>query len=199
MQLDAIESSLDHLTTSHGGQLFSAVADHAGIERDLLAAALAEQLIERFASALGGEVPEGDINSADCEDGDAVAAEHMNRALHLPIPGRDVLDGCANQARQNQPVDNCFSGVHSEIAKSLTPADITQLVFKTDQSELQAFPGGGHDADTSAAQAKGNLDDGDFCLDDLHQCFLGSGSKLLAKKPPTKPAPSSSVSCMNGR
>ncbi|MCY1539321.1 hypothetical protein D9M68_749020 [compost metagenome] len=117
----------------------------------------------------------------------------MDAALHLTIPGGDVFNGRTDQARQDQTINDCLGGIDGEVTEAFAPTHVTQLVFKSDKCKLQALPGGRHDAHAGATKLEGNLDNGGFCFDDFHAGFLGSGRLLMAKKPPTKPAPSCCV------
>ena len=100
----------------------------------------AEEPPERHPGLLGGEVPQGDVERGQGEQGDAVAAEEVQRLLQLAHEGRDVGRVPADRDRRDGLVDHRPDGGQAVVAERLPPADRAVLGLDPHQQDVERFP-----------------------------------------------------------
>src|SRR5262249_11488299 len=101
----------------------------------------AHELRERLPRALAREIPERDVEAADREDRDAVAAEEMQRLLELVVEAGDVAGIAAQRHRHHHALQCRLDRGRAVIGKRIAPSDKTVGGLDSHEQRLEPGPG----------------------------------------------------------
>ncbi len=132
--------------------------EQARVGVDLRARGTAEQLGERLSRALAREVPERDVEAADREDGDAVAAEEMQRLLELMVETHDVAGIAAERHRRHHAVERGLDRGLTVVGEGIAPAHEPVRSLDPHQQCLEPGPGAAAPARGLAHGLEGDLE-----------------------------------------
>ena len=122
VQLDVPEAALDHLGADAADRLGRDVTQQAGVSAHLRPARAAEQVAERQAGALAGDVPQRDVDGRMRIDHGSVAAEDVEGLRRLAVQSIDVGRVLADEPRAHIGLERRLGRRDDGVAEALAPA-----------------------------------------------------------------------------